>query len=656
MDIPDPMVRKRIIKTIIGSLLLFSLLLTGLYISKGSLLRHVANQRINHLEQYYGLNIAYTKLQMKGLGTVSLEDLTVVPIHRDTLLKLGSLDVRINLWQMLWGNIEVKKIQMDHLDLSFIKKDSIANYDFLFIPADKNSTNNNSQDNTSGNYTHRINTLLNLLFRVLPANGELTNLSISEQQDSNFVLFRIPQFRIIDRRFHSQISIIENSLTQQWTAEGEINPSDRKLYAAIHAPHLNVPYIYRRFGAKVQFNKFMCSLSQEKSGKGEARLIGQSEVYGLRLYHKRLSPEVINLNHGKLDFHLNITPQAIELDSASLIQFNALTFHPYLKAEWKQNNIQEKKWHFIASVRKPWFPSEDLFCSLPKGLFNNLEGLQTSGKLAYHFLLDVDFSCLDSLKLESELKGKDFRILSYGKTDLRKISNEFSYTAYENEQPIRTFPVGPSWEHFTPLDSISALLQTSILQSEDGGFFYHQGFLPDAMREALIYDLKVQRFARGGSTISMQLVKNVFLNRNKNIARKLEEALIVWLIEEGRLTSKARMYEVYLNIAEWGPMIYGIQEAAKFYFDKRPSQLNAEECIFLASIIPKPKHFKNSFTVDGKLKENQESYFRLLAERLVKKGIISEEEGLQIRTENLELRGKAKEFFIASPPEPGLSP
>lgn len=70
------------------------------------------------------------------------------------------------------------------------------------------------------------------------------------------------------------------------------------------------------------------------------------------------------------------------------------------------------------------------------------------------------------------------------------------------------------------------------------------------MREALIYDLQVERFARGGSTITMQLVKRI-LNRNKNFARKLEEALIVWLIETERLTSKERMYEVYLNIAEW---------------------------------------------------------------------------------------------------------
>ena len=258
----------------------------------------------------------------------------------------------------------------------------------------------------------------------------------------------------------------------------------------------------------------------------------------------------------------------------------------------------------------------------------------------------MELASPDSLKFESELKEKDFRILEYGATNLRKMSDEFEYTAYENGLPVRTFPVGPSWEHFTPLNEISPLLQMSVLQSEDGAFYYHHGFLLDAMREALIHDLKVKRFARGGSTISMQLVKNVFLTRNKNFARKLEEALIVWLIETQRLTSKERMYEVYLNIVEWGPMVYGIHEAAAFYFSKRPSQLTTEESIFLASIIPKPKHFRNSFTTDMKLKENLEEYYRLIAGRLAKKGLISESEAAGIQPD-IQLTGPAKDIIKA---------
>ena len=114
--------------------------------------------------------------------------------------------------------------------------------------------------------------------------------------------------------------------------------------------------------------------------------------------------------------------------------------------------------------------------------------------------------------------------------------------------------------------------------------------------------------------VTMQPGKNVFLNRNKNFARKLEEALIVWLIENERLTSKERMYEVYLNIVEWGPLVYGAREASVIC-SKRPSQLTWK-MIFLASIIPKPKHFRSSFAEGGQLKENMEGYYKLIAKRL----------------------------------------
>ena len=627
--------------------MLLFLLSTGIFIFRGSLLRHIADKRITRLEQRYGLDISYNKLHMKGLNTISIDGLNVVPQKRDTLLSFQSLNIRIGLWKLLWGDIKIKEVRLDGLSLNFIKKDSTANYDFLFLPSSEVTASNES--NISTDYTRRINTTLNLLFGLLPGNGELTHLTITERKDRNFVSFRIPRFVIDDYHFQSEITVLEDSLNQQWNTEGEFNPSERRLHATLHAPQLAVEAfnIHRRFGAEVQFDSLTCNFSQEKTNNGLTCLVGQSEVRGLQVYHKRLSPETINLDRGQLDFHVNVSPQAVELDSSSLVRFNALTFHPYLKAERIGKSTDKKEWHFIASVRKPWFPSEELFGSLPKGLFENLEGLGTTGQLAYHFLLDVDFSQLDSLKFESELKEKDFRILHYGKTNLGKMSDEFIYTAYENGQPVYTFPVGPSWENFTPLDSISPLLQMSVMQSEDGAFFYHRGFLPDAMREALIHDLEVRKFARGGSTISMQLVKNVFLNRNKNIARKLEEALIVWLIETEHLTPKARMYEVYLNIAEWGPMVYGIHEAASFYFNKRPSQLSLEESIFLASIVPKPKHFKNSFTADGRLQESQEGYFRLIAERLAKKEVITDAQAAQVNINNVVLKGVAKSSFVS---------
>jgi membrane peptidoglycan carboxypeptidase len=143
----------------------------------------------------------------------------------------------------------------------------------------------------------------------------------------------------------------------------------------------------------------------------------------------------------------------------------------------------------------------------------------------------------------------------------------------------------------------------------------------------------------------MQLVKNVFLTRNKTISRKLEEAMIVWMIESNRLVSKERMLEVYFNIIEWGPGIYGITEASQYYFKKKPSELNLEESIYLAMIVPRPKGFKYYFDAEGKIKEPYFGYFRLISGMLEKKGIIQEGEKIESPA-TLELKGQAKELVI----------
>jgi membrane peptidoglycan carboxypeptidase len=179
------------------------------------------------------------------------------------------------------------------------------------------------------------------------------------------------------------------------------------------------------------------------------------------------------------------------------------------------------------------------------------------------------------------------------------------------------------------------------------GFFWHKGFSESAFRASMISNLKSKRFARGGSTISMQLVKNVFLTRNKTVARKLEEVLIVWLIENNALCPKSRMYEVYLNIIEWGPMVYGANEASQFYFAKDASQLTLNESIFLASIVPKPKWFRSSFDANGNLKPSLGGFYLNIASRLLNNGLITQEDFNGVAP-NIILNGPAKNLVLLS--------
>lgn len=629
--------KRILIYTGAGLLVCLFLLAGGLWIFRNRILNRLTEKKIAQVEQRYGLDVHYESLRFEGTGRLSLGGLSVVPEGRDTLLTLRSAAFDLGFWQLLKGNVEVRNVYMDGLTVSFVKENQTANYDFLF--RSRTGGEEAAEDHSHAGYDKRVQLVLDGVFRLLPSDGRLTNLRIRERKDSDAVSLFVPEFNIDHHRFKSRLIFVEGARTQHWQTEGEINADERRVSVGIQAPDLMVPYIRRRLGAEVSFNRLYLSFTQQKEN-GKLVLSGKTEVDGLAVFHRRLSPERINLDEGELDFHLNVEPHALELDSASTVRFNRLQFHPYLRLEPPA--------HLIASIHKPSFPAEELFGSLPHGLFENLEGIRVAGNLSYDFGLDADLACPDSLQFHSDLRPEHFRILGYGTTNLSKMSEEFEYTAYEDEVPVRTFPVGPSWNHFLPLDSVPQLMRMAVLQSEDGGFFYHQGFLPDAIRQAMAYDLKARRFARGGSTISMQLVKNVFLNRRKNIARKLEEALIVWLIEQNRLTSKERMFEVYLNIAEWGPRIYGLLEASEFYFGKRPSQLTLEECIYLASIIPKPKHFRSSFDASGRLKENQEGHFRLVARRMAAKGVISEEAAEGIDLSRVVLTGEAGKCFSDS--------
>ena len=143
----------------------------------------------------------------------------------------------------------------------------------------------------------------------------------------------------------------------------------------------------------------------------------------------------------------------------------------------------------------------------------------------------------------------------------------------------------------------------------------------------------------------MQLVKNLFLSRNKTISRKLEEALIVWLIEQNRLVSKERMFEIYLNVIEWGPDVYGVGEASRFYFSKLPRELTLSESIFMASIIPHPKYFKYMFDSTATLKEQQKGFYTLIGNRLLTRNLITQPE-LDLLNPAVKLNGVAMDMIL----------
>ena len=142
---------------------------------------------------------------------------------------------------------------------------------------------------------------------------------------------------------------------------------------------------------------------------------------------------------------------------------------------------------------------------------------------------------------------------------------------------------------WTDWDGISENLKHAVLVAEDDTFYRHKGVEWESMRRALMTDWKTRSLARGGSTITQQVAKNLYLSPSKNPLRKIKEILIARRLEKS--LGKRRIFEIYLNIAEWGKGIYGAQAASKAYFGKNASDLTPEEAAALAAVLPSPRRY-----------------------------------------------------------------
>jgi hypothetical protein len=160
-------------------------------------------------------------------------------------------------------------------------------------------------------------------------------------------------------------------------------------------------------------------------------------------------------------------------------------------------------------------------------------------------------------------------------------------------EPPRRIAVGPGNPSFLPFAEAPAHLVRAVTASEDAGFFGHRGFDFREIANAVAERGRV----RGASTISQQLAKNLFLSPERTLARKVREALGTIALEAS--VPKGRLLEIYLNIAEWGPGVYGAGEAARFWFGKDPRDLTPRESAFLATVIPAPRRFHDRLHRSG---------------------------------------------------------
>jgi hypothetical protein len=230
-----------------------------------------------------------------------------------------------------------------------------------------------------------------------------------------------------------------------------------------------------------------------------------------------------------------------------------------------------------------------LLDSTPAALLPVLQGTKLEGTFGASGRVAFDTRSLDALQLEYDVQDRCRITAVPPALDPEQFQHPFIHKIVLPDGTLEDQWTGPDSPNWSSLDDISPYMQVAVLTTEDGAFVRHHGFNRASIRQSIITNLKARRFVRGASTITMQLAKNLFLDRDKTLSRKLEEVIITEYLEQ--TFAKDELMELYLNVIEFGPAVYGVTAAADYYFGRTPAELNLAECLFLASLLPAPLRY-----------------------------------------------------------------
>ncbi len=354
---------------------------------------------------------------------------------------------------------------------------------------------------------------------------------------------------------------------------------------------------------------------------------GEAGTRGLSISNPRLATEVVR----GLDVQLRARGEATAEGDLRFDDLAATVGAVHVAAG---GALEQRPDHVAGAFHfdMPNAPCQALLDSLPAALLPVLQGTRIGGSLGATGRFAFDTRSLDDLELDYQVRDQ-CKVLQVPPELAREhFQQPFNHRIYLPDGTVAEESTGPGSDDWTPLDEISPYMQVAVLTTEDGAFPKHHGFNRASIRASLIANLKARRFARGASTITMQLAKNLFLARDKTLARKLEEVVLTDYLEQ--TFSKDELMELYLNVIEFGPLVYGITPAAQYYFGRTPAELNLAECLFLSSLLPAPLRY-GQMRENGEVPEGWMKLLRSLMQVAHHYGRITDEELAEAEKENV---------------------
>lgn len=597
---------------------LFVLVIALALVFRESILQKALVEVSEKMNRDYNCKFSVKEAKFEGLTGVAMKDVLLVPHQADTLFRIESIRTQVNFWHLLAGSIQLGSLEAKNGFVQLVKNARGKNFD-AFLPKKKKTDETSSKKTNYAELAYRI---LTQALNLIPTDMKLENLSLRMDDNGKKATLRLLKMDLEDKRLESAIQVQTNTFTQRWRIAGIADPRNKQTdlrFFNIDTGKIKVPYFDERYNLKAAFDSIRLKVDNIDMDGDELHIDGFTSIANLQVNHEKIARKDVVIKDAKFDYHLLFGENFIAVDSSSAAQLNRIKFHPYVSYT-KESDLDKT---YKLKIAIPKMKAQDFIESLPDGLFTHFEGMEAHGNFDYHLDFQYNKNKPNGIVFDSQLNKEGLQIVKFGEADLAKLNGEFVYRAIINDVPQRPIYVGSRNPNFAPLETITPYLRKAVLTTEDPSFFSHKGFINEAFKQSIVKNIKTKKFSRGASTISMQLIKNVFLTREKTLSRKLEEILLVYILENNRIVSKERMLEVYFNIIEWGPNIYGIGEASQFYFEKTPRQLSLNECLFLANIIPSPRKFMYQFNGEANLKPYAVSRDRVVRNLMLRRGVIT---------------------------------
>ena len=594
---------------------LFFVAVFAAYLFRNLILSEIIAKAEHKFLTDYETTLSVKKSNFLGLDEVELSEILLIPKNNDTLLSIKNIKTKINIAKLLTGDLQIENLELQNGFIQIIKNKNGKNF-AAFLKSDKKET---AESDQKRDYAEFANNTINKILNLIPENISLTNVTFKVDDLGKKLVLKMPKLTLKSDQLDTKVYVNTNTFSQVWNISGKANP--RKKIADLmiknnDSSKIKLPFIDEKFNLVSSFDNLHFKIDKIDLDGGDLHIDGMTSVDNLTVNNPKIARKDVVFKKSKFDFKLLFSSDYVAIDTGSVVELNNIKVHPY--AEYNTEN--DVIYKFRASIDQ--MKAQDFISSLPTGLFPHFEGMQATGNFVYNVNFKFNKNKPWQLTFNSKLRKENLKIIKYGTADLEKLNADFTYNAIDKgvaQRPIEVSLLNPN---YATLDQISPYLQQCVLTCEDPSFFTHKGFIDEAFRQSILKNMRTNKFARGASTISMQLVKNVFLTREKTISRKLEEILLVYILENNRIATKQRMLEVYFNIIEWAPDIYGIGEASQFYFQKKPIDLTLKECLFLATIIPSPKKFMYNFDDAGNLKSSADKRQEFIRRIMIKKGLI----------------------------------